>query len=56
MGISLFRGKEHRMKRLILLLATMATAMVMALMMVAISEPRKCVEAKTLASSRWALK
>jgi len=27
MGISLFRGKEHRMKRLILLFATMAATM-----------------------------
>src|SRR5215217_6476325 len=32
MGISLFRGKEHRMKRLILLFATMAAAMVVALL------------------------
>ena len=39
MGISLFRGKEHRMKRLILLLVTMSATMVVALMMVAMAVP-----------------
>ena len=39
MGISLCRGKEHGMKRLILLFVTMSATMVVALMMVAMAVP-----------------